>query len=118
MSWVDSVPSLQGHAGRSRSPSELSIQVHDMTELLNRLRSHLYKVEKKTVSSETAAADTAARINELCTRVEMLESSLDPSSPKREHGAQNNPLFASSPPEVRDCRSVHAAYSWVACCDG
>ncbi|EFJ40941.1 hypothetical protein VOLCADRAFT_107907 [Volvox carteri f. nagariensis] len=45
------------------SPSELSLRVHDMGELLNKLRAHMYKVEKKTSSNDQALALLTQRIH-------------------------------------------------------
>ncbi|KXZ42542.1 hypothetical protein GPECTOR_137g649 [Gonium pectorale] len=53
----------------SRSPSELALRVHDMAELLNKLRSHTYKVEKKSGAAEQEMAAVKARLDALEARV-------------------------------------------------
>ncbi|GIL58069.1 hypothetical protein Vafri_13262 [Volvox africanus] len=50
--------------GRS-SPSELSLRVHDMSELLNKLRAHMYKVEKKTGNNDQALTLLTQRLQAL-----------------------------------------------------
>ncbi|GIL78136.1 hypothetical protein Vretimale_7421 [Volvox reticuliferus] len=47
--------------GRS-SPNELSLRVHDMSELLNKLRAHMYKVEKKTSNNDQAVTLLTQRL--------------------------------------------------------
>ena len=39
-------------AADSRGPSELSLQVHDMNELLGKLRAHMYKLDKRSAAGE------------------------------------------------------------------
>ncbi|GLI63361.1 hypothetical protein VaNZ11_006294 [Volvox africanus] len=54
LSIARDVTSTSASTEGRNSPSELSMRVHDMSELLNKLRAHMYKVEKKTGNNDQA----------------------------------------------------------------
>lgn len=72
------------------SPSELSIKIHDLGELVNKLRSHMYKVEKKAAGSEAYVQEVQGHVSQLTAKVEALEQACIEGS-----GARSNPLFSS-----------------------
>ncbi len=50
------------------APSEVSVQVQDLAELVGKLRSHMYKLEKKSTGSDAALALLGTRVDELLAR--------------------------------------------------
>ncbi|KAJ9506015.1 hypothetical protein QJQ45_002502 [Haematococcus lacustris] len=56
------------------SPNELALRVHDLSELVNKLRSHMWKVEKKI---RTLEGNNDASVQELAKRVDQLCSCMD-----------------------------------------
>ncbi|GLC47175.1 hypothetical protein PLESTM_002039100 [Pleodorina starrii] len=62
LSVARDVASASAVAESRTSPSELSLRIHDMGELLNKLRAHMYKVEKKTSNNDQALMLLTQRI--------------------------------------------------------
>ncbi|GFR44696.1 hypothetical protein Agub_g5693 [Astrephomene gubernaculifera] len=58
----------------SRAPSEVSLRVHDLEELVHKLRSHLFKVDKRSVSHDQALGTITSRIEALAGRFEASEA--------------------------------------------
>mmetsp|Transcript_26082 Transcript_26082/g.66351 ORF Transcript_26082/g.66351 Transcript_26082/m.66351 type:complete len:2106 (+) Transcript_26082:205-6522(+) len=94
-------------AGGMHSPSELAMQIHDISELVNKLRSHMYKVEKKASGSETSVQLVNSRVSQLAARLEALEH-----ASMNGQGTINNPLFSS--PEDGSSRSMPAGAAQLA----
>ncbi|GAX75291.1 hypothetical protein CEUSTIGMA_g2736.t1 [Chlamydomonas eustigma] len=71
------IESIQRQAVESmegRGPSELSLQVHDMSELLNKLRAHMYKIDKRSAAGEAGTQVLSSQLSQLASRVAVLES--------------------------------------------
>ncbi|KAL6755219.1 hypothetical protein V8C86DRAFT_240821 [Haematococcus lacustris] len=91
------------------SPNELALRVHDLSELVNKLRSHMWKVEKKI---RTLEGNNDPSVQELAKRVDQLCSCMDQATGggaamlklAADDGGIRNPLFLQ--PEEMNSRNA------------